>query len=357
MRPGSPRRSGCARSRSLDENRAAYHAGAAIASNYLVTLRQAAGSLLEAAGAPPEALDPLMRRTIENGFELTGPIQRGDWETVERHLEAIQADRPELEAMYRVARRRHGGRRMRVCRTIAEIRTALEPCRDGTIGLVPTMGALHAGHLVAPRGGPGRVLDRRDEPVRQPRPVRRSRRDLDGYPRDEEHDLAAAAEAGVDLVFAPAVDEMYPPGFQTWVDVTELGAVLEGEHRPGHFRGVATVCLKLFTIVGPDIAYFGQKDAQQVAVLRRLIADLALELELRDLPTVRDDRRPRALLPQPAPLRRPSASGPSRCRGRSRPATPTARGSCSTGSRSTTSRSPRSTLPSSPPPSASAPPA
>ena len=85
-----------------DDHRAAYHAGAAIASNYLVTLRQAAGSLLEAAGAPPEALDPLMRRTIENGFELTGPIQRGDWETVDRHLEAIHANRPELEAMYRV---------------------------------------------------------------------------------------------------------------------------------------------------------------------------------------------------------------------------------------------------------------
>jgi predicted short-subunit dehydrogenase-like oxidoreductase (DUF2520 family) len=85
-----------------DESRAAYHAGAAIASNFLVTLRQAAGSLLEAAGAPPEALDPLMLRTIENGFQLTGPIQRGDWETVERHLEAIQALCPELEPMYRV---------------------------------------------------------------------------------------------------------------------------------------------------------------------------------------------------------------------------------------------------------------
>jgi len=112
--------------------------------------------------------------------------------------------------------------------------------------------------------------------------------DLAAYPRDEEHDLAAAADAGVDLVFAPSAGEMYPPGFQTWVDVTELGAMLEGAFRPGHFRGVATVCLKLFTIVRPDLVYFGQKDAQQVAVLRRMITDLALELELRDLPTVRD---------------------------------------------------------------------
>ena len=85
-----------------DENRAVYHAGAAVASNYLVTLRHAAGSLLEAAGAPPEALDPLMTRTIENDFELTGPIQRGDWETVERHLDAIRAHCPELEPLYRV---------------------------------------------------------------------------------------------------------------------------------------------------------------------------------------------------------------------------------------------------------------
>ena len=86
--------------RLADEKRAAYHAGAAIASNYLVTLRRAAGSLLEAAGAPPEALDPLMRRTIENGFELTGPISRGDWETVDAHIAAIRAERPELEPMY-----------------------------------------------------------------------------------------------------------------------------------------------------------------------------------------------------------------------------------------------------------------
>jgi pantoate--beta-alanine ligase len=177
---------------------------------------------------------------------------------------------------------------MRVCRTISDLRDALGPRRTGTIGLVPTMGALHAGHLAllaeARTECSTVVMSLFVNPAQFGEPS-----DLNDYPRDEERDLAAAAEAGVDLVFAPAIEEMYPPGFQTWVDVTELGAVLEGEHRPGHFRGVATVCLKLFTIARPDVVYFGQKDAQQVAVLRRLIADLALELVLRAVPTVRDE--------------------------------------------------------------------
>src|SRR4030095_3010465 len=112
--------------------------------------------------------------------------------------------------------------------------------------------------------------------------------DLNGYPRDEARDLERAQEAGVDVVFAPTTTEMYPPGDQTWVDGTELGGLLEGEHRPGHFRGVATVCLKLFNIVRPDVAFYGQKDAQQVDVLRRMILDLNVDLELRVVPTVRD---------------------------------------------------------------------
>jgi pantoate--beta-alanine ligase len=112
--------------------------------------------------------------------------------------------------------------------------------------------------------------------------------DLARYPRDEERDLELARDAGVDVVFAPSGDEMYPDGFQTWVDVSELGAQLEGRFRPGHFRGVATVVLKLFTIVRPTHAYFGQKDAQQVEVVRRLIRDLALDIELRVVPVVRD---------------------------------------------------------------------
>jgi pantoate--beta-alanine ligase len=112
--------------------------------------------------------------------------------------------------------------------------------------------------------------------------------DLERYPRDEERDARLAEEAGVDVLFAPALEEVYPPGFQTWVEVEQLGAILEGAHRPGHFRGVATVCLKLFNLVRPRRAYFGQKDAQQAAVLKRMVRELAVPVEIRVLPTVRD---------------------------------------------------------------------
>jgi pantoate--beta-alanine ligase len=112
--------------------------------------------------------------------------------------------------------------------------------------------------------------------------------DLAAYPRDEERDAAMAEAAGVDYLFAPDAAEIYPPGFATWVDVAGAADGFEGESRPGHFRGVATVCLKLFTIVTPRIAFFGQKDAQQVAVIEQLVHDLNLSLEVRVVPTVRD---------------------------------------------------------------------
>ena len=176
---------------------------------------------------------------------------------------------------------------MKVCRTIAEIRQALLPLRDETLGLVPTMGSLHDGHLALLRAARAEnevvVMSLFVNPAQFAEPG-----DLARYPRDEARDLELARDAGVDVVFAPSPDEMYPPGFQTWVDVTELGAILEGRFRPGHFRGVATIVLKLFTIVRPTRAYFGQKDAQQVEVIRTLIRDLALEVELRVVPTVRD---------------------------------------------------------------------
>jgi pantoate--beta-alanine ligase len=149
------------------------------------------------------------------------------------------------------------------------------------------MGALHEGHLSLLRAARAEcelvVMSLFVNPTQFG-----ERSDLAAYPRDEGRDLDVASEAGVDIVFAPSADEMYPGGFQTWVEVTELGAILEGRFRPGHFRGVATVCLKLFNVVRPQLAFFGQKDAQQVAVLRRMIRDLNLELELRVVPIVRD---------------------------------------------------------------------
>ena len=112
--------------------------------------------------------------------------------------------------------------------------------------------------------------------------------DLAAYATEEERDWELAAAAGADVVFAPSAAEIYPPGYQTWVEVEELSRGLEGQHRPGHFRGVATVCLKLFNIVRPQFAYFGQKDAQQLAVIRRLVRDLNLDLTVRSIETVRD---------------------------------------------------------------------
>jgi pantoate--beta-alanine ligase len=167
------------------------------------------------------------------------------------------------------------------------VRTADELEHEGEIGLVPTMGAFHEGHLSLFRA----ARAENDVVVASlfVNPAQFAEgEDLESYPRDEERDARLAAEAGVDVLFVPAAEEIYPPGFETWVEVERLGAILEGEHRPGHFRGVATVCLKLFNLVRPQRAYFGQKDSQQVAVLKRMVRDLAVPVEIRVLPTVRD---------------------------------------------------------------------
>ena len=168
--------------------------------------------------------------------------------------------------------------------------SAMMKARDGAerpLGLVPTMGYLHQGHMTL---------------VEQARNDNRSvvvsifvnptqfgaGEDLDGYPRDFERDAAMLAGQGVDIVFAPDPVHMYPPGYSTYVDVGEIGEKLEGKHRPGHFRGVVTVVTKLLTIVRPDRAYFGQKDGQQSLVIQRLNRDLNLGAEIVVMPTVRE---------------------------------------------------------------------
>ena len=175
---------------------------------------------------------------------------------------------------------------MKTARSITELRRELA-AREGPIGLVPTMGALHAGHAALIRAARAEnavvVVSLFVNPAQFD-----DGSDLAAYPRDEARDARLAEDAGADILFAPPPDEIYPPGFQTWVDVARVSRGLEGDHRPGHFRGVATVCLKLFNIVRPQRAYFGQKDAQQIAVIRRLVRDLNLEIEIRPVPTVRD---------------------------------------------------------------------
>jgi pantoate--beta-alanine ligase len=170
---------------------------------------------------------------------------------------------------------------MKIVRTIAEAEGLLE----GEVGLVPTMGALHDGHrslFDAARAENELVVASLFVNAAQ----FGEQADIAAYPRDEERDAQIAEDAGVDVLFAPAAGEIYPPGFGTWVDVDDAGA--EGDARAGHFRGVATVCVKLFNIVRPQRAYFGQKDAQQAVVIRRVVRDLNLPVEIRVLPTVRD---------------------------------------------------------------------
>jgi pantoate--beta-alanine ligase len=180
---------------------------------------------------------------------------------------------------------------MRTVRTVAELREALAPHRRAgrTIGLVPTMGAFHAGHLTLMR----RARTDTDVVVVSlfVNPTQfRPGEDLSAYPRDEAADAAEAAALGVDLLFAPAPEEVYPAGFATDVRVGTVTEPLEGAARgPEHFHGVTTVVTKLFNMVGPDVAYFGQKDAQQVAVIRQLVRDLDIPVHVEVCPTVRED--------------------------------------------------------------------
>ncbi len=178
---------------------------------------------------------------------------------------------------------------MEIIESVAEMQQVAEDhrLRGKSIGLVPTMGALHEGHLSLIR----RCRAENDLAIMSlfVNPAQFNRRDdLERYPRDLEGDSRMARAAGVDIIFAPTVAGMYPEGYTTYVSMERLTERWEGTARPGHFRGVATVCTKLFTICRPHRAYFGQKDYQQSLVIRRLVADLNLGLEIVLLPTVRE---------------------------------------------------------------------
>jgi len=173
-----------------------------------------------------------------------------------------------------------------IVKTIPEIR-ALRQKLSGTVGFVPTMGYLHEGHLALVKqariGNSAVIVSIYVNPTQFG-----PRDDFGAYPRDLNRDLELLREGGVDIVFVPSDDQMYSPEFSTWVDVEGVSERLEGASRPGHFKGVATVVAKLFNIVKPNRAYFGQKDAQQVIVIKRMVADLNMVIEIVVVPTVRE---------------------------------------------------------------------
>lgn len=294
-----------------DADRAAYHAAASIASNFLIALESVAEELAATAGVDRGVLVPLVRATVENWAEhsaadaLTGPIARGDDATVRRQRAAVAERLPErlalFDALADAARDLAGSRRaaashprdgVRIVRTIEDLRAALaaERRRGARIGFVPTMGALHEGHLSLVRAARAEsdvvVLSVFVNPTQF-----EEASDLAAYPRTEERDVDLAAAAGADLVFAPDAREMYPDGFATTVSVTgRISETLEGAERGrSHFDGVATVVTKLLLAVLPDTAYFGAKDAQQVIVVRRAVADLNIPVRIAVCPTSRDD--------------------------------------------------------------------
>ena len=174
---------------------------------------------------------------------------------------------------------------MKTVRTVADLRELLASRSD--IGLVPTMGWLHEGHLSLIRRAHEDCATVVVSLFVNPKQFGAGE-DLDAYPRDEERDARLAEECGADILFAPGLDEVYPDGFSTTVEIEGLTNVLCGASRPGHFTGVATVVTKLFNMVRPDVAYFGQKDAQQALVIRKLVRDLDIPVRIEVCPTVRE---------------------------------------------------------------------
>lgn len=175
---------------------------------------------------------------------------------------------------------------MKIIRTIPEMREARQTM-PGPVGFVPTMGYLHEGHLSLVQGSKQDNLSTVVSIFVNPTQFG-PKDDFNRYPRDERRDISMLEKAGVDVVFLPSAQDMYPSGFNTWVDVSGITERLEGAARPGHFRGVASVCNKLFNILLPEKAYFGQKDAQQLAVIKKMVTDLNMNLDIVAVPTLRE---------------------------------------------------------------------
>ena len=286
-----------------DEDRIKYHAAATIASPHLVALLGQVERIAADAGVPFEAYLDLVRATVENvatlgpAAALTGAVRRGDWDTVARHVAAIpEPERRAYEALADAAARliavptpvRTSG--MAEHSSISGFRKALDAERSAgrRVGLVPTMGYLHDGHASLIRRAAAECDVVAVTVFVNPLQFGPSE-DLSAYPRNLERDREIASAAGAAHLFVPSNEEMWPDGApSTKVTAGAIGEVLDGASRPGHFDGVATVVAKLFSIAGEGRAYFGEKDYQQLLVIRRLAADLAFPVDVVACPTVRE---------------------------------------------------------------------
>jgi len=289
-----------------DEDRALYHAAAVISSNHVVALLGHGERVGNEAKVPFEALLDLASGNLANvasmgpAAALTGPAARGDEATLDAHLGALRRRLPAELATYsallneaRLLADRHepapATAGPRIVATIDELRgTLFDHRRAGRrVGFVPTMGYLHAGHVslieASARANDVTVVSIFVNPLQFG-----ADEDLGDYPRDLDRDLELCAAANADVVFVPSVAEMYPEDIDTVVSVPTVAGPLEGAARPNHFAGVATVVAKLFAIVGDCRAYFGEKDWQQVAVVRRMVSDLSMPVEVLACPTRRE---------------------------------------------------------------------
>lgn len=324
-----------------EQHRALYHAALAISANHLVTLIAEGADLLRDAGVanPNTLLAPLVSAALDNGLRLgdaglTGPIVRGDAATVERHLDALRERAPQAVAPYVALARRTADRALaarqlaatdaealldvlgtttsspenfsdertppppaalepapRSSPTLARTRAQLAAFREratGPVAVVMTMGALHAGHVALLRQARQRAKTVVATIFVNPLQFGPGE-DFQRYPRPLADDLAVCAQEGVDLVFSPSDDEMYPNGAtNTLIEPGPLARQWEGEQRPGHFAGVATVVTTLLNLIRPDLAFFGEKDYQQLVIVQQLVADLALDVDVVGVPIVRD---------------------------------------------------------------------
>lgn len=294
-----------------EQDRVIYHTAASLASNALVALQVAASELASMANVPPAALNKLAQASLDQVGEqgvaaLTGPAARGDWQTVAAQRDAVSSYAPHLLDLYdaltaecaRLAGHSwypqqfitsESASSMAIARTAQELAVMISAARsDGArVGFVPTMGALHNGHATLIKAAASSCDCVVTSIFVNPKQFNNAA-DLDAYPSDEAHDLTVAKEAGATIVFIPSVEVIYPEDFATSINPGPIADVLEGEHRPGHFDGMATVVVRLLGLVQADAAFFGRKDAQQLAIVKQLARDLAIPTDVQGVDTVRE---------------------------------------------------------------------